>query len=274
MRLLLTNDDGIEAEGIQALREALSGIGSVELEVIAPDGNRSGTARGITTRDPISVEEVLFSDGRKGYSTDGTPVDCVRFAALGLIDEFRPDLIVAGINHGANLGDDVTYSGTVAAAFEGVLLGLPAIAVSQAIPGDWAAVQRAGRREFLFAAAFAAKLVEHIMESPVPSGTLLNVNCPPVSSGSTPDVSVTRLGKRIYRDQLSLHEHEPSGRRTFKMYGEPPDHDAESGTDISAVAEGRISVTPVHYDLTDRSGVTVIEGWGLSSLAQEGAGAG
>src|SRR5881628_2480259 len=130
LEVLLTNDDGIEAEGLQTLRRALREIPGIDLAVIAPDGNRSATARSITTRRPLWVEEVDFGDGSVGYATDGTPVDCVRFAKLGLIGE-RPDLIVSGINHGSNLGDDITYSGTVAAALEGIVLGIPAIAVSQ-----------------------------------------------------------------------------------------------------------------------------------------------
>src|SRR5215210_5367253 len=131
MKVLLTNDDGIHAEGLQAMRRALLDTPGVELAVIAPDDNRSATARSITIRRPLWVEEVDFGDGTVGYATDGTPVDCVRFATLGLIEGFEADLIVSGINHGSNLGDDITYSGTVAAALEGIVLGLPAIAVSQ-----------------------------------------------------------------------------------------------------------------------------------------------
>src|ERR687896_269816 len=130
MKILLTNDDGIDALGLRMMRRALLDIPGAELAVIAPDSNRSATARSITTRRPLWVEEVDFGDGGSGYATDGTPVDCVRFAALGLIEGFTAELIVSGINHGANLGDDITYSGTVAAALEGVVLGLPAIAVS------------------------------------------------------------------------------------------------------------------------------------------------
>src|SRR6202011_1113044 len=131
MDVLLTNDDGIEAEGLQTMRRALCELENVRVAVIAPDGNRSAMARSITTRRPLWVAEVPFSDGTSGYATDGTPVDCVRLASLGLIDGFAADLVISGINHGANLGDDITYSGTVAAALEGVVLGLPAIAVSQ-----------------------------------------------------------------------------------------------------------------------------------------------
>src|SRR4051794_19964150 len=118
MRVLLTNDDGIGASGLQALRRALLGVPEIELAVIAPDSNRSATARSITTRRALTVREIRFEDGTVGYATDGTPVDCVRFASLGLIDRFEADLVVSGINHGSNLGDDITYSGTVAAAFE------------------------------------------------------------------------------------------------------------------------------------------------------------
>ena len=136
--MLLTNDDGIEADGLQALRRRLLTIPGIELAVIAPDGNRSAMARSITTRRPLWVREVDFGDGTVGYATDGTPVDCVRLANLGLIDGFQAELVVAGINHGANLGDDITYSGTVAAALEALILGLPGIAVSQqSVAGSW-----------------------------------------------------------------------------------------------------------------------------------------
>ena len=130
MRVLLTNDDGIAAPGLQALRRALVALDGLEVVTIAPDSNRSATARSITTRAPLAVEEITFEDGNVGYAIDGTPVDCVRFAELGL-GGGRPDLIVSGINHGVNLGDDITYSGTVAAALEGIILGIPAIALSQ-----------------------------------------------------------------------------------------------------------------------------------------------
>src|SRR5438105_8860592 len=131
MRVLLTNDDGIEASGLQTLRRALLQLPAIELAVIAPDGNRSAMARSITTRRPLWVQEVDFGDGTVGFATDGTPVDCVRFARLGLIDGFEADIVVSGINHGSNLGDDITYSGTVAAALEALVLGLPGIAISQ-----------------------------------------------------------------------------------------------------------------------------------------------
>src|SRR5664279_134157 len=131
MKVLLTNDDGIHAEGLQALRRALLAVPDIELVTVAPDGNRSAVARSITTRRPLWVEEVDFGDGTVGYATDGTPVDCVRLAQLGLVEGFQAEIVVSGINHGSNLGDDISYSGTVAAALEAIVLGLPGIAVSQ-----------------------------------------------------------------------------------------------------------------------------------------------
>src|SRR4051812_31402817 len=175
MKVLLTNDDGIAAAGLHAARRALSAVEGLEVHVIAPDSNRSATARSITTRSPLSVKEVEFDDGTSGFATDGTPVDCVRFADLGLVGE-QPDLIVSGINHGSNLGDDVTYSGTVAAAFEGIVLGLPAIAISQQSE-DREMDFRLGRSfDFGEGAAFLAALVRRVIEEPMPQGTLINVN--------------------------------------------------------------------------------------------------
>src|SRR3712207_2881824 len=221
MRVLLTNDDGIEADGLQALRRALLAVPEVELAVIAPDGNRSAMARSITTRRPLWVQEVDFGDGTVGYATDGTPVDCVRFAKLGLIEDFEADVIVSGINHGSNLGDDITYSGTVAAALEGIVLGIPAIAVSQQAH-EGRVDFRAGREwvveDFEEAAAFTARMVEELERVPMPEGTLININCP---AGEIRGVCACRLGKRIYRDTLELAE-EADGRRRYQIYGEEP----------------------------------------------------
>src|SRR5271167_214687 len=236
LNVLLTNDDGIEAEGLQAMRRALVALEDVRLAVIAPDGNRSAMARSITTRRPLWVAEVPFSDGTVGYATDGTPVDCVRLANLGLIDGFKADLVVAGINHGANLGDDITYSGTVAAALEGIVLGLPAIAVSQQSGAGALDFRFDGGFRFQIAAAFAAGLVERIEDVPLPPSTLLNINVP---AGTPNGVEVTSLGKRIYEDELKL-EHEEGGRRRYWVYGSDPGYRDEPGTDLAAVAAGRI----------------------------------
>jgi 5'-nucleotidase len=261
--VLLTNDDGIEAEGLQAMRRALLGVTGIELAVIAPDGNRSATARSITTRRPLWVQEVDFGDGTVGYATDGTPVDCVRFARLGLIEGFEADLVVSGINHGSNMGDDITYSGTVAAALEALVLGLPAIAVSQ---------QSAARemdfrlgREFKFgvSAGFIARVVAELDDLPLPEGTLLNVNVP---AGEPQGVEVTRLGKRIYRDELKLEGQHEDGRSRYWIYGADPGFHDEPGTDLAAVAAGRIAVTPIHFDLTDVAGIDELSRRDLSRL--------
>src|SRR5437588_4318605 len=181
MRVLLTNDDGIEAAGLQALRRALREVDGIELAVIAPDGNRSAMARSITTRRPLWVQEVDFGDGTHGYATDGTPVDCVRLARLGLIEGFEAEIVVSGINHGSNLGDDITYSGTVAAALEAIVLGLPGIAVSQQSRALELDFRSGSQFEFETAARFTARLIAELDRVPLPSATLLNINVPGAS---------------------------------------------------------------------------------------------
>jgi 5'-nucleotidase len=262
VRVLLTNDDGITAPGLQAARRALRDIDGVEVDVIAPDSNRSATARSITTRSPLTVEEVEFGDGHSGFATDGTPVDCVRFAELGLLGG-RPDLIVSGINHGANLGDDITYSGTVAAAFEGIVLGIPAVALSQQSSGGGMGYV-SGRFDFAAAAAFSAELVRRLTREPMPEATLINVNCP---AGEARGVEVTKLGKRIYNDERKLVDEESDGgRRRYEIYGWQPGYEEIEGTDLYAVAQGRISVTPIHFDLTDHCGLERLRGWGFEEM--------
>jgi 5'-nucleotidase len=261
MRVLLTNDDGIQAEGLQALREEMRGLEDVEVHVVAPDSNRSAMARMITTRSPLWVEEVRFDDGSSGYATDGTPVDCVRFADLGLIGE-KPDLIVSGINHGANLGDDVTYSGTVAAALEGIVLGIPSIAVSQQSVRGEMGWHFGGHLDFTVAARFVTGIVARIRERPLPEGTLVNVNCPSEVTG----VEVTRLGKRLYDDELRLVEEADDGRKRYRIYGFEPSFEDEPGTDLAAQARGRISITPLHFDLTYHDGMDPVKEWDLDAI--------
>ncbi len=262
LNVLLTNDDGIEADGLQAMRRALLELRDVRLAVIAPDGNRSAMARSITTRRPLWVEEVPFADGTIGYATDGTPVDCVRLASLGVVEDFAADLVVAGINHGANLGDDITYSGTVAAALEGVVLGLPAISVSQQSGARSLDYRFHGGFDFEIAASFVARVVERIEEVPLPARTLLNVNVP---AGEPSGVEVTSLGKRIYKDELKL-EREEEHRRRYWIYGSDPGFHDLPGTDLAAVAAGRIAVTPIHFDLTDRPSLDALRRFDLEGL--------
>ncbi len=266
MNVLLTNDDGIQALGLGAMRRALLDVPGVDLAVIAPDGNRSASGRSITTRAPLSVTEVEFGDGTVGYATDGTPVDCVRFAALGLVEK-EPDLIVSGINHGANLGDDITYSGTVAAALEGIVLGIPAIAVSQQSRRGEMDFRLGDRFDFEQAAGFAARVVEELEDVPMPESTLLNINCP---AGDARGARTCRLGKRIYRDRLELTE-ERGGRRVYRIYGDDPGYHEEDGTDFAAIADGCIAVTPLHFDLNDAAGMEALGGFDLDRLLRPAA---
>ena len=186
LKILLTNDDGIDSPGLFALKRALDPLGDVH--VIAPDRNRTGAARSITMRAPLWVEERVLPDGSMGFSTDGTPVDCVRLAALGFMDR-QPDLIVSGINLSGNLGDDITYSGTVAAAFEGIMLGIPSLAVS-------ADGYHEGY-DLSVPARVARLVVQKILDHGFPAEALLNINCPDISWDDLAGIRLTTLGKRI-----------------------------------------------------------------------------
>jgi 5'-nucleotidase len=267
MRVLLTNDDGIQATGLNELRRALLEVPDIELAVIAPNSNRSATARSITTRRPLEVQEIQFEDGTSGFATDGTPVDCVRLASLGLVGGM-PELIVSGINHGSNLGDDITYSGTVAAALEGIVLGIPGIAVSQQSMKREMDFRLGDEFDFSDAAAFAARLVEEIESIPLPEGTLLNLNCP---AGGAEGARVCRAGRRIYRDRLELHSEGDDGRKHYLIYGDDPSYHVEDGTDFAAVAEGLIAVTPLHFDLTSTEGIEQLGRFDLDGLIKPAA---
>ena len=234
LNVLLTNDDGIEADGLQAMRRALLELEGVRLAVIAPDGNRSAMARSITTRRPLWVAEVPFSDGTIGYATDGTPVDCVRLASLGLVEDFAADLVVAGINHGANLGDDITYSGTVAAALEGVVLGLPAIAVSQQ--------SRAGALDYRFDGGFGFDIAAGVR------GAADRAHRGRAAAGE--DAAERQRARRRARRgggdeprQAHLQGRAETRARggappRYWIYGSDPGFHDEPGTDLAAVAAG------------------------------------
>jgi 5'-nucleotidase len=188
-------------------------------------------------------------------------VDCVRFADLGLLGD-RPDLIVSGINHGSNLGDDVTYSGTVAAAFEGIVLGLPGVAVSQ--QAGVGGMGYAGREfDFTVSAGVGREVIRRLIADPLPTGTLVNINCP---SGELRGIEIAGLGKRLYDDELRLVEEEADGRRRYEIYGFEPSFEDERGTDLAAVARGRVAITPIHFDLTDRDGLERLADWDLDAL--------
>lgn len=247
--IVLSNDDGVHSPGLLALKVGLDPLGDVR--VVAPDQNRSGAARSITMHSPLWVEEVEFPDGSIAYSTDGTPVDCVRMAALGLLDRV-PDLIVSGINLGGNLGDDITYSGTVAAAFEGIMLDIPAIALSAEgyHPGYDLSVP----------ARFARQLVSVMLARGFPAKTLLNVNCPDRAWAEMRGVRLTVLGKRIYGDKAQQHGNK-GRRRRYYIYNDDLSYHREPGTDFEAVTEGWVSVTPLHFDLMSHEALGLLRGW-------------
>jgi 5'-nucleotidase len=273
-RVLLTNDDGIHADGLLAIRRELLGLEGIDLRVVAPDGNRSAMARSITVRRPLRVRDETFADGGVGVATDGTPTDCVRLAAHGVIEGWVPDLVVSGINHGANMGEDVTYSGTVAAALEGVVHDIPGVAISMHSPfGDWS-LRQEHTWDFRVAAEIGARIVAEVERVsrrdghlPLPSRTILNVNVPESRSGCAPlAVEVTRLGQRHYRDELQPVETHPDGSRSYWLYGTDHGFAPTPGTDLHAVAKGHVSITPLHLDLTRESAIAPLAGHGFEGL--------
>lgn len=250
MRILVTNDDGIDSEGLLALKRALSSVG--EVVVIAPNRNWSASGHTKTLDKPLRVATVTLPDGDMAYASDGAPSDCVALGMLGLAGE-RPSLVVSGINKGANLGGDITYSGTVAAAMESTVSGVPAIAVSLTSFVDW---------HFEAAAAFAAKLAERVLKEGMEPDVLLNVNVPNLQSHEIKGVRVTRLGKRVYNDKL-IERQDPFGRNYYWIGGEEPGGEGAEGTDMWATANGYISITPIHLDLTHHPTIQKLIDWRL-----------
>jgi len=231
--ILVTNDDGIHAPGLSLLTDALAELGQVY--VYAPDRQQSAVGHGVSLYKPLRVTKVQ----ERWYMVDGTPTDCVMLAARSLLGR-RPDLLVSGVNVGANLGDDVTYSGTVAGAFEGMLLGVPSFAVSNVSHHP---------RHLDAAARFACRLARHILTYGMPEDTMLNVNLPDVPYEALTGVAITRMGRRNYQDEIVRRE-DPRGRTYYWIGGAEPTHVKESGTDFEAIEKQQVSVTPLHRDLT------------------------
>src|ERR687894_1172205 len=270
LRIVLTNDDGIDAPGLLAARQALEKVADVL--TVAPDQNRSGVGRSISFGRPLHVEEREMADGGMGYACSGTPVDCVRLVALGLMD-FEPDLVVAGINHGENLGDDITYSGTVAGAMEGIVIGVPGIAVSLSIDRPWHEtveedVPLESELHFGPAAQFTARLAKIAFKG-LPKGRILNVNAPNMTREELKGARVTKLGRRMYKDEL-VEVRDKEGRIGYDIYNNPPGHHDEEGTDFAAIGNGEISITPVHLELTDNASLQELCSWGVESLLEDG----
>jgi len=243
--ILVTNDDGIYAEGITVLAERMDQVGDVV--AVAPDREKSAASHSVTLRHPLRVTQI---DERR-YAVNGTPTDCVLLGVLSVLPR-RPDLLVSGINRGGNLGDDVTYSGTVAAAFEGTLLSVPSFAVS--------VVERIDTR-FEFAGEFAVRLAKVVLANGLPPETLLNVNVPNLPASDIAGVAVARQGKRIYNDQI-VEKQDPRGERYYWIAGTGSSEAAE-GTDIDAVEHGMVSVTPLHLNLTDWEYMAELQKWDI-----------
>jgi 5'-nucleotidase len=245
LHILLSNDDGYAAAGLNALRRELEQIARVT--VVAPDRNRSGASNSLTLDSPLRVHRVEQSV----YSVNGTPTDCVHVAITGLLDE-EPDMVIAGVNHGANLGDDVLYSGTVAAATEGRYLGLPSIAVSLVL-GEG--------RHFIDAARIARRLVEPLMGArPLPRNTILNVNIPDRPLDALNGLKTTRLGFR-HKAEPVIKSFDPKHEPIYWVGPAGAGQDAGEGTDFDAIANGFVSVTPLHVDLTDHRAMPGIDEW-------------
>ncbi len=244
--LLLTNDDGVHAPGLGALAQALAELGDVY--VIAPEREQSACGHALTLHRPLRVERL----GERRFAVNGTPSDCVNLGVLGFLPE-TPVAVVAGINQGSNLGDDVTYSGTVSAAMEGTLLGVPSIAVSLVNGGD---LQTAG--------AVARLVVMRVLVGGLPPKTLLNVNVP---AQPPRGVRLTRLGHRVYTEKI-VEQLDPRGRTHYWIGGGDAQWEALEGTDMGAVHEGFVSVTPLHLDLTNHRALAQLGDWAGGLNAQ------
>lgn len=255
MHILLTNDDGIEAQGIRILWEELSAIADVNISIVAPDAERSATSQAITVRHPISVDSYPIEQFPhfSAWRISGTPTDCVKIALEALLDE-KPDIIISGINHGPNLGTDVLYSGTVSAAIEGALHGIPSVAVS---------LDSFKNFNFVPAAQFIKLLILMIKKQGLPPNTLLNVNVPAFEKKKIDGVAITKLGIRQYQNTFERRE-DPRGRTYYWMGGELAESNNDADSDVVAVSNNFISVTPVHFDLTNYNIMNLLQSWNLS----------
>ncbi len=252
MHILVTNDDGFYAPGILALTAALRRIPGAKVSVMAPANNQSAAGHRKTLNDPLRIKPARMADGTEGYACSGSPADAIALALLGFIKE-KVDIVVSGINLGANLAQDITYSGTVTAAMEAAIAGVPAIAVS---------LDSFEEADFGQAAAFARKLTPIVCEKGLPPLTLINVNVP---NAPIKGVKVTRQGHRIYRDEL-VELVDPMGKPYYWIGGErPTGHTEEVGTDVWAVAQGYVSITPIRLDMTDQAMMADIDGWKLEA---------
>jgi len=260
-RILITNDDGVESRGLLALKQALEPMGDVT--VVAPDTNQSAVGHQKTLMRPLRVRERTLADGSMAYSVDGSPTDAVSIAFLGYFGHGF-DLVASGINYGANLGDDITYSGTVSAAMEAVINNCPAFAISQ---------EYYEHPDFTLAGIVATVVARNILREGLSRGELINVNVPALSLEETGGIEVTRLGRRVYSDQL-VERMDPRGIPYFWIGGPPPSGLAVPGTDFHAVVNRKIAVTPIHLDLTGRRLLKRLRTWSWELPEDDGSGGG
>jgi 5'-nucleotidase len=260
MQILVTNDDGVWAPGLLALAQELRPLGKVS--ILAPDHNWSASGHVKTLERPLRVRKVQLADGSEAMTSDGAPSDCVALAFMGILEN-PVDMVVSGINPNANLGHDVTYSGTVTAAMEGAIWGLPSIAVSLDAPE-----YHSGPLDFSTAARAACRITRAVIEHGMPDKTLLNVNVPYREETDLRGYLVTRQGLRIYRDELVRRE-DPRGRPYYWIGGEVPSGVPDEGTDIGALADGYVSITPLHLDMTDYSVVDNLRKWLWDATLEE-----
>lgn len=262
MRVLVTNDDGVMSDGLAALAKEMAALARVT--VVAPDRERSATGHAITMFRPLRVEPVKLKDlDVEAYAVDGTPSDCVKLAVEALMTD-RPDLVIAGVNRGPNLGTDVLYSGTVSAAVEGLMLGIPSLAVSVAAFENC---------NYGLAARFAAMLARRVHQGPFPADTLLNVNVPSVDDSEVTGVAITRLGARKYRDVFDKRT-DPRGKTYYWLAGDPVESDDAEDVDAVAVRCNKISVTPVRFDFTHYEMMEKLSRWNLEVPPQACGGSG
>jgi 5'-nucleotidase len=246
-KILVTNDDGIFAPGIYALWEAMQEIGDVT--IVAPDSEKSAVGHAITITDPIRVEKIQRKNGFEGFAVKGTPADCVKIAGRSLMKS-PPDIVVSGINSGANVGSNIIYSGTVSAATEGTILGIPSVAISlnSIKGGDMTASQKV-----------AVTVVKKVLENGLPSGILLNVNVPNISEEAIKGYRITKQGKLVFKDRFEKRE-DPRGKFYYWMKGEII-NDTDSESDGYAIQNDYVSITPIHYQLTEESFIKTLESW-------------
>jgi 5'-nucleotidase len=255
MHILVTNDDGVTAPGLLALAQEMRKLGQVS--VLAPDHNWSASGHVKTMHRPLRVKDVELSDGSPALASDGAPSDCVALALLGLLPD-KVDLVLSGINPNANIGHDVTYSGTVTAAMEAVIWGVPGIAVSLNSPENFK-----GRLDYGPASRVALKVAQILVSNGLPPAALLNVNVPYLPYDQIQGMRLTRQGLRVYRDQI-ISRLDPRGQPYYWIGGEAPTGVPEEGTDFGALSQGSVSVTPLHLDLTDQSALHELSTWDFS----------